>query len=467
VEPRGLIAVHLALEFETVLPHVNTKDENSDYLSAALHPTRVRWRILLLLLLITALTFLDRLNLSIAGKYIQDEFHLSTQTMGWVLSAFVLGYALFQVPGGLLGDRFGPHPVITFAIVWWSLLSAATAIAPLLPIARWFGVAWSFSLIRVLIGVGEAAAFPNSNKIVAYWMGTSRRGIGNSIFLAGIGVGGVFAPMFIASTMAKWGWRTSFYICGGIGLAIAILWQKSATSRPQQHRSVNAAELQIIGEQAPGSTAASADRKQYFRLFAKRSAFGLVISNFFVGYASYLYYTWFYLYLVQERHLTVLQGGIWASTPFLAIALLTPIGGAVSDALVKTFGWKSGRRIAVWIGLCLASGLLWFGVRAPGNVTAVVMMALAAGFLGFATTTFWATCIDLAPNMSGSLSGLMNMGGNLGGWISPVLTAYIATHFGWKQALDFAAALPIIAGGFWLMVRADQDLECSLDTAGN
>ncbi len=447
---------------------VNSNGKNSGALTATLRPTRVRWRILFLLLLITALTFLDRLNLSIAGKYIQDEFHLSTQTMGWVLSAFVLGYALFQVPGGLLGDRFGPHPVITFAIIWWSLLSAATAIAPALPIARWFGVAWSFSAIRVLIGVGEAAAFPNSNKIVAYWMGASSRGIGNSIFLAGIGVGGAIAPMFIAATMAKWGWRTSFYLCGAIGIAIAFLWQKVATSRPQQHPRVNAAELQIIGEQPelPIVTTAS-ERSRYGRLFAQRSAFGLVISNFFVGYASYLYYTWFYLYLVQERHLTVLQGGIWASTPFLAIALLTPIGGLFSDSLVKAFGRRSGRRIAVWTGLCLASTLLWFGVRVSGNIGAVVMMALAAGFLGFATTTFWATCIDLAPNMSGSLSGLMNMGGNLGGWISPVLTAYIASHFGWKQALDFAAALPIIAGCFWFMVKADQNIEGSATAQAN
>ena len=129
-----------------------------------------------LLVIVSALTFLDRLNLSIAGKFIQDEFHLSTQTMGWILSAFVLGYALFQVPGGWLADRYGPRAVVTGAILWWSIFSAATAIAPRLPFAHWFGLAWSFAIVRFLIGLGEGATYPNANKIVSSWMGAGQRG---------------------------------------------------------------------------------------------------------------------------------------------------------------------------------------------------------------------------------------------------------------------------------------------------
>ena len=187
-------------------------------------PTLVRWHVMLLLVLVSALTFVDRLNLSIAGKFIQDEFHFSTQTMGWILSAFVLGYALFQVPGGWLADRYGPRAVITGAILWWSVFSAATAIAPRLPLARWFGLAWAFAIIRFLIGLGEGVTFPNANKIVSSWMGATQRGIGNSMFLAGIGVGGAITPMLIAWVMNNWGWRTSFYACGCIGILIAVVW---------------------------------------------------------------------------------------------------------------------------------------------------------------------------------------------------------------------------------------------------
>jgi MFS family permease len=176
-------------------------------------PTHVRWHIVGLLGIVSALTYLDRLNLSIAGKHIQDEFAFSNQTMGWILSAFVLGYALFQLPGGWIGDRYGPRGVLTAAVLWWSVFTAATGIAPRLPLAGWFGLAWSFAIIRFLIGVGEAAAFPNSNRIVAFWMGAGQRGIGNSLFLMGIGAGGALTPMFIAALMERWGWRSSFYVC--------------------------------------------------------------------------------------------------------------------------------------------------------------------------------------------------------------------------------------------------------------
>lgn len=431
-------------------------------LSAISSPTSVRWRVMALLLVVTALTFLDRLNLSIAGKFIQDEFHLPTQTMGWILSAFVLGYALFQVPGGWLGNRFGPRSVITGAIVWWSLFSAATTLAPRLPLAHWFGLAWSIAVIRFVIGVGEGAAFPNSNKMVALWMETTRRGIGNSIFLAGIGVGGAVSPILIAWVMKNWGWQSSFYFCGCLGMVVAVVWHVYVRDDPATHPYVNSAELaKIRGDRADRRVSGPRGLKSVsmIRLLGNASVAGLVLSNLLVGYASYLYYTWFYLYIVQVRHLTVMQGGLWGSTPFIAMVLMMPLGGWTSDAAVKRFGRRRGRQCAVWLGLTLASTLLWLGSHTENNTVAIVLLALAAGFLGFATIGWWATCIDLAPNYSGSLSGLMNMGGNLGGWISPVLTAWIASHFGWTQALDFAALLTISAGLLWFMVHADQNLE--------
>jgi MFS transporter, ACS family, glucarate transporter len=425
-------------------------------------PTRVRWRVMALLLVVSALTFLDRLNLSIAGKFIQDEFHLGTQTMGWILSAFVLGYALFQVPGGWLADRYGPRMVITGAILWWSAFSAATAIAPRLPLARWFGLAWSFAIIRFLIGLGEGATYPNANKIVSSWMGPTERGIGNSMFLAGIGVGGVATPLLIAWVMNNWGWQRSFYVCGCIGIVIALLWHFCVRNRPSEHPGVNRAELAHI--QSLDERSATPDflrSVRWGRVFSSPSVWGLVLSYFFLGYASYLYYTWFYLYLVQVRHLTVVQGGLWGSTPFLAMALLTPLGGLSSDAAVKRLGRRRGRQRVVWFGLISATGLLWLGSHTAGNTLAILSLAIAAGFIGFASTGWWAVCNDLTRHFSGSLSGFMNMGGNLGGWTSPVLTAYIATHFGWTRALDFAGLLTLAAGALWFLVNPDQHFEQS------
>lgn len=432
---------------------------------AGLRPTCVRWHIVTLLAIIAALTYVDRLNLSIAGKIIQDEFALGTETMGWILSAFVLGYALFQVPGGWLGDRYGPRGVLTLAILWWSTFTAATALAPRLPLAAGFGVAWSFAIVRFLLGVGEGAAFPNASRIVAFWMGAGQRGVGNSLWLIGIGAGGTFTPLLIAWITQHWGWRVSFYICAALGGAVAFAWHLYATNRPEEHPRVNPAELALI--QSGDAVGAGQPRPQnlpkrgtpWGKMFSSVSVWGLILSYFCIAYPAYIFYTWFFIYLVRVRGLTVMQGGFWGSVPFLAITLLAPLGGWVSDRTAARFGKRRGRQSAVWLGVACSTTLLWAGGHTTDNTLAILLLAGAAGFNLFATTTWWATCNDLTRNFSGSLSGLMNMCGNLGGWLSPIVTARIASRIGWTQALDFAALVTLAAGLLWILVDADQNLE--------
>src|SRR4029077_14021124 len=225
--------------------------------SLAPRPTSVRWEMMALVTVTTILTYLDRLNLSIAGHFIQDEFSLSLKTMGWILSSFLLGYSLSQVPGGYLADRFGPRKVLITAILWWSALTAATAIAPRLPVARWFGVAYSIALIRFLIGIGEAPSSPSYTKVVASWMGRTRRGFGSSFNLFGIGLGGALTPLLITFIMQHWGWRAAFYSCGLLGIVVALVWYFFATDRPEQHSRVNQAENELIGHGRSSDTGAA------------------------------------------------------------------------------------------------------------------------------------------------------------------------------------------------------------------
>jgi MFS transporter, ACS family, glucarate transporter len=428
-------------------------------------PTRVRWQIVALLTLITALTYLDRMNMGIAGKYIQDEFAFSTQTMGWILSAFVLGYALFQVPGGWLGDHFGPRGILTAAILWWSLFTAITGLVPQLPLRGWMGLVWSFILIRFMIGVGEAACLPNSNKIVAFWIGDSRRGVANSLFLAGIGIGGALTPVLITAIMQRWGWAMSFYISGGLGIFVALFWNTFATSRPEQHSRVNAQELNMIHfrSRAPDSQPQVQNIRRaktpWKKLLGNVSTWCLMLSYFCEGYPNYIFYTWFFIYLVRVRGLTIKQGGLWGAAPFLAILILAPLGGWFSDRAVSRFGKRRGRQLTVWVGMTASALLLTLGANTSRNVMGILFLCGALGFNMFATSTWWATCNDLSQNFSGSLSAMMNTWGNLGGWISPILTAYIAVHLGWTQALDFAALITLLAGVLWIPLNADQNLE--------
>ena len=184
-------------------------------------PTAVRWRMLGLLLMVITLTFIDRFNMNVAAKYIQQEFSLSNVEIGSLLSAFVLGYAVFQAPGGWLGDRFGARRTLLVAVIWWSAFTALTAWAPTGFLAKWLGVVTSLWIVRFLIGIGEGPALPNTNKMIGQWMAPHERARGNSLFIVAVGIGGAFTPPAIVWAMTHWGWRICFVGCGLLGVAVA------------------------------------------------------------------------------------------------------------------------------------------------------------------------------------------------------------------------------------------------------
>jgi ACS family glucarate transporter-like MFS transporter len=416
-------------------------------------PTSVRWQMMALVTVTAVLTYLDRLNLSIAGHFIQNEFSFSLRTMGWILSSFLLGYSLSQIPGGYMADRFGPRKVLIFAITWWSVLTAATAIAPRLPTARWFGVAASIAIIRFLIGIGEAPSSPSYTKIVANWIRNSHRGFGSSFNLFGIGLGGALTPVLISFIMRHWGWRVAFCSCGVLGLLVATVWYFFATDCPEQHPRVNGAEIELIGRRESDRTHTTESLQiPWSRLLTNRSVVALVLGYFCQGFPIYFFHTWLFIYLVKVRGFSLAEGGFYGALPYMAITILSPLGGLFSDFGVRTFGKPWGQRIAVSLGMFSSAALMWAGAHAPSKITAILLLAAAAGCNMFASVTFWAACIDLGQEYSGSVAGLMNTCGNFGGWLSPIVTAYVAVRFGWTAALTLAAVVTVGSGLSWLGV---------------
>ena len=425
-------------------------------------PTSVRWQILAILSLIMVVTAFGRLNLGIAGKSIQEEFHLSTQAMGWIFGAFAFGYALFQIPSGWAADRFGPRKTLTLAILWWATLTIAMNAVPFFALRLSLNLAWTFGVVRFLTGLGEAASYPNANRMVAFWTTKSERGIGSSLLLGGVGAGGVMAPALFAATMQRWGWRSSFLVSGILAVVVAVTWFLFSTNRPEEHSRVNSAEIEILTADRRSGNGPHASRKTPWQsILSNRSVWGLLISYFFHGYTPFIYFTWFFIYLTRVRGLTIAKGGLWATAPFIAMTILSPIGGWLSDRAVQRFGTRRGRQSTVWIGMTTSALLLWLGSRTGNNVAAILLLAGAAGFSNFAAPSWWASCIDLAPNHSGSLSALMNTCANSAGGIAPVLTGYIATTFGWTRALDFAALMSFTAGVVWIFVDASSNVESS------
>jgi ACS family glucarate transporter-like MFS transporter len=432
----------------------------------AAQSTNVRWIILGLVTVIMFVDSLHRQSLGIAGKTVADELLFNTQTMGWILSGYTLGYALFQIPWGYLGDRFGSRGILTIAVIWASVFTMATGFVPFLTL-KGFHLALAFFFLRFLIGVGVAAAPPNITKIVSYWAGSRRRGIGSSFASVGTGLGGIVAPFFFGWAIRHWNWPVPFYVCGVIGLCVAAIWWFSATSRPEENPRVNAAELEIIHSQREqlGVTERIgpklATKTPWKKMAGSLSVWSLLLSYPCHSYPIYVFFNWFFIYLIRVRGLTLAQGSFWGATPFIATTLLSPVGGWFSDVAVRRLGKWRGRQVSVWLGMAVSAVLMFAGSHATNNRLAILLLAGSAGFSFFSLPTWWATCIDLSRNYSGSLSGLMNTFGNLGGWISPILTAYIASRFGWIRAIDFAALVTVVGGVLWLGVNANDDLERS------
>ena len=421
-------------------------------------PTRTRYKILALLTMISIITYVDRVNISVAARQMMPALGLIPVKMGYVFSAFVLGYALFQIPGGWLGDRWGVRKVLAAAVLWWSFFTACTAVAGTLPSAVWLGVLGSLILIRFLIGVGEAAALPNFNRTVADWLPPQERGFGIGVSIGGIGIGASLTPPAVAWIMVNYGWQSAFYLSALAGLIIAVLWVWYARDRPQEHFTVNEAELTYIRGDFRPDPILSTDKVPWLSFFRTPSVWWLVLAYTGLGYVAYVYMSWFYLYLVNERGFSVLRGAFLAMGPFLAMAFFCPLGGWLTDRLSTSFGVNPGRRSVGCAGMLLSGICILAGTGADDPHVAILLLSLGAGFLYFTVGAFWASTIDLTPRHAGTLSGIMNTGANIGGTISPTLTPWLAEQFGWDASLGFAACVAALGGVLWLLVKPGDGL---------
>jgi len=444
---------------------VATKDElcreRSDAKGVDRRPTHVRWVVMGIVMAIMAVTAMNRLNLSIAGKYIEEEFSFSTISMGRVFSAFLWGYGLFQIPWGYVCDRIGPRRTLTWSILCFAVGSAAMVFAPRFATATGLSALVVFRIVRFLTGVGEAAVSSNVTRVIASWTAPRERGFASGLQVCGLGLGGTLTPIAIAWTMVHWGWRVSFAISAALAFLVVAIWHWYATDWPEENPRVNQQELQIIHpqqEKAGTKVQHVATTVPWMKMLTSLSVWGLILGYGFQGYAFYVYYNWFYFYAVKMRGLDIMHAAAWTSAPFLAMAVLSPVGGWFSDRVARVTDRRKGRLAAVWVGMGIAALLLYTGNHLTLTVVALPMIALAAGFTMFGAANFWASCIDLAPGYSASLSALMNAVGSLGGVVSSTVTASIAVHQGWVPALDVAVWVTIGSGLLFTMVDANHSI---------
>jgi len=427
--------------------------------------TQVRWFLVFWLFVLSAVAYLDRVNISIAGSSIASEFQLSNVQLGRVFSAFLIGYGLFQTLGGWLADRLGPHRVLTLGVLWWGSFTALTAIVP--PHVAFAVVI--FAGVRFLLGAGEAVIYPAANQFVSRWIPVQERGIANGIIFAGVGVGAGVTPTLITYIMLHHGWRWSFWISALIGVFAGTIWFLVARDTPEQHQRVSPAELRYILSGLSGPPSASGASKETQRAVAIRSipwknivasknVWAVTFSYFCFGYVAWIFFSWFFIYLAKVRGLDLKVSAFYATLPFLAMAACSPIGGAISDWLTKRYGSCVGRCAIGVFAFALSAVFLAVGSRVASARLASIVLAGGAGALYLSQSSFWSVTAGIASGSSGSVSGFMNMGNQAGGAFTAVLTPVIAEDYGWTTSFLIAAALALLGAVAFLFVDPERSL---------
>jgi MFS transporter, ACS family, glucarate transporter len=412
-----------------------------------------RWVLVFWLFIVAAVSYLDRNNISIAASTIQAYYGISNVQLGAVFSAFGLGYAFSQPFAGRIADRFGPYRVVAVGMVWWSIFTALTAAVPA-------GFGWSLMalmVVRVMLGVGESVIFPAGNRLVANWIPKRERGLANGIIFAGVGVGAGVAPPLVTAIVLNRDWHSAFYVSALIGLCVLAVWLFVARDRPEDHTAVSADERAYIRAGLSTDTAGKAAR--WSDIVANRTAVLLTLSYFTYGYTAYIFFTWFFKYLSEVRGLDLKTSALFGTLPFIAMAICSPLGGWISDALAPRIG---GRKARCWMaGMTLACCGLLVALATQVNDARIACLFLAggAGFLYLAQSAYWTLSANIGGRSAGSLSGVMNMGNQIGGVITAMFTPYLADRFGWTTSFVFAGALCVAGGLLWFLVDPDDQLE--------
>jgi ACS family glucarate transporter-like MFS transporter len=429
--------------------------------------SHTRWLLVFWLFVLSAVAFLDRVNISIAGSSIAADYGLTNSQLGYVFSSFLLGYALFQTAGGWLSDKLGPRRVLTVGVVWWGIFTALTAIVP----SQIRGALLLFVAIRFLLGAGEAVIYPASNQFVSWWIPTQERGVANGIIFAGVGVGAGITPPAISYVMFHYGWRSSFWMSAIIGLAAGFIWFLIARDKPEDHPSVSPAELQFIqsgrtlssSESLSASTIPPPDANTvkslpWSAILRSKNVWAVTFSYFCYGYVAWIFFSWFYIYLAKVRGLNLKASAFYATLPFLAMAICCPLGGAIADRVTLWRGKRVGRCGIAVVAMTMTAVFLLLGSRVASARLASVVLAGGAGALYLSQSSFWSVTADIGAASSGSVSGFMNMGAQLGGAVTASLTPAVAARYGWTASFYVAAVLAALGALAWLAVNPDRSL---------
>lgn len=381
---------------------------------AALAPSRARYWVVVFAITLAILAYIDRVCISQAAPIMMDDLGLTEVQMGYIFSAFALAYALFEIPGGWMGDWMGPRKVLMRIVIWWSFFTAAT------------GFMWNFTSLwvaRFLFGAGEAGCFPNLTKAFSVWLPVEERVRAQGVMWTFARWGGAFTPPLVVAVFKLMSWRWAFVVFGAIGVVWAVFFYRWFRDNPHEHPSVNAAERKLL--ESVAHNAAGHANVPWGKLIRSRTVWLLWLQYFLLSYPWYFYITWLPTYLQKFRHASPETSAWLAIFPLFFGGLGSLFCGWISPHVARVTGLAVSRRLLASAGFCGAGIMLLISIRLEDPLAAMIAMGLASFSNDLVMPGAWATCMDVGGKYAGTLAGSMNMMGNMAGFVAPTLGGYI------------------------------------------
>jgi|TARA_B100001559_G_scaffold319350_1_gene328519 ACS family glucarate transporter-like MFS transporter len=399
----------------------------------SIRATNIRWRVLFITLLLGYIAYVFRGNLSVIGKYLMDDIGITQIELGWLLSSFLWGYTLFQFPGGLLSEKIGPKSTLVFCTLGCTLITIISGLI----VMGGFSVALMIPLLficRFLLGAFQGPLFPAmAGGVIARWFPSGSWALPNGMTSTALALGSASTPPIIVLLAESFGWQSTFFMISILGLIGSIIWWKYSKNWPREHPDINQKELDLIGESEFNNNEMSWSMVK--EVLADKNVLFAALGYMSMNYVFFIFYSWIFIYFVNIRGFSVLEGGFLASLPFLMGAIGATLGGYLCDRLQKSYGVIWGHRIPVIVGLVPSAGFLIFGSITENPYLAVLSLSLCYGFIELTEGPFW-SAIGFVSKKPQAAGGILNTGGNLGGVLATPLIPILANQFGWVIALN-------------------------------
>src|SRR5229473_2885301 len=432
--------------------------------SAARTPlVRIRWRIFSLLFGFGFLAYLQQKSITVVAERMMPDLSLSQFQISLIEWAFVLGYGLFQVPGGIFGQRQGARR--TFVIIGLAafLATIATPLAPYWLTGLSLFVA--LLLVQLLLGCSQAAIFPVSAGVFEVWFPPRSWASVQGLQTMGLSLGAALTPPLIANLMSVMGWQQALLWASLPAIGLISIWAWYGRNTPREHPAVSPKELEEIGAVSEAPVDSTISAKQLLNILKNRNVLLLAISYLCLNYSFYLLSNWVFLYLVQERRFSVLESGWLAMTPPLAAALGSGVGGLITGALCCRFGDRWGYRLVPLIAMPIAGVLLLVSVDAANPYWAVVGLAVCFAAVELNEGAYWGAAMTVGRGDTMAVSGVMNTGGNLGGIIGIPIVGYLSGEHLWRTAFVLGAVFSVACAVAWLWIEVEQPVEADANHA--